>query len=259
MRAAAALLTLLTLTGCAAAAIPLVAGVGIAATNKRPPKPNQAEPAVSPNTLALAEPAVVDPAMPAQFSALIDHVRSRATLWREGAPINSLVLDSRQTVLNPVAIDCQRREPVVIIDLDQNGKDPLPAYRNDVIAAPGWPNTLVAIRAEKVGILWVTDQISADADAIRALLARTGLDATGTDSIATRDSPEDRKQAIRQRLASQYCILAVVGDTRSDADEAYAYLRSPETPLPIDSNWGEGWFLLPPPLVATLDLTKQVD
>lgn len=181
-----------------------------------------------------------------EFTPLVDHVRARATLWREGAPINSLVLDSRQTVLNPVAIDCQRREPVVIVDLDH--ATARPPLADGMKVAPGWPNTQMAIRAERVAIAWVTDMPTAETGAIRRHLSLSGLDVGGADPIAGRENADDRKQAIRQRLAARFCILAVVGDTRGDADEAYDYLRSADTALPIDTNWGAGWFLLPAPL-----------
>lgn len=229
MRAATALMLLLLTGGCGGAA------------------PTQPAP------LALPPPKVPPPsgqAPPAEFSALLDHVRKRATLWREGAPINSLVLDDRQTVLSPVAIDCQRRPPAVMIDLDDGQRGPLQPDATGVKTAAGWADAAAAIRAENVSIVWITDQSVASASALAMLLERAGLDPARADSVAGRDTATDRKQHIRQRLALRYCILAVVGDLRADADEAYDYLRSPDTLLPIDRNWGEGWFLLPPPLVV---------
>lgn len=197
-------------------------------------------------TAAATPPSTVAP----EFSTLLEHVRKRATLWREGAPINSLVLDDRQTVLNPVAIDCQRRPPAVLIDLDDAQRGPPQSGAGGMKAGPGWTETAAAIRAEKVGIVWITDQLAANAAELGLLLERTGLDPARTDSVAGREGSADRKQQVRQRLALRTCILAVVGDQRPDADEAYDYLRSPDTGLPIDRNWGEGWFLLPAPLVS---------
>lgn len=232
MRATAALMLLLLMGGCGGAApatpVPLA-----------PPPPSAATP---PSFTPTPE-----------FAALVDHVRKRAALWREGAPINSLVLDSRETVLNPVAIDCQRRPPAVLIDLDDARHGPLQSDAAGIKAAPGWAETAAAIRAENVGIVWITDQPTARAADLAALLARTGLDSARDDSVAGRASADDRKQQVRQRLALRNCILAVVGDKRGDADEAYDYLRGAEISLPIDSNWGEGWFLLPPPLTAAGD------
>ena len=111
-----------------------------------------------------------------------------------------------------------------------------------------WRQTVTAIRAAEVGILWVTDQPDSAAAALRIALEPVGF--SPADAIASRTGPADRKHLIRQRWAQTHCILAVVGDTRSDADEAYDYLRSPDLTLPIDANWGSGWFLLPPPIAT---------
>jgi len=242
MRMAAALLALLSLSGCALAAVPLAAGLTVAATDK----PGRKKPAGRPAALPTESPLAQSPAqlLPPEYRALLDHVRARSALWREGAPINSLVLDNRQTVLNPVAIDCARREPVVIIDADPAKA----AGPFDPSSPELWRQTVAKIRSDGVAILWVTDRPDAEAPLLRAALEPAGI--VASDTVAGRASATDRKQIIRQRWALTHCVLAVVGDTRGDADEAYDYLRNPDVSLPIDSNWGEGWFLLPSPAGA---------
>jgi hypothetical protein len=219
MRAANALALFLLLGGCTVTALA------------------KSAPLATPPPIAPSAPATMPTA---EFAALVDHVGKRATLWREGAPINSLVLDARQTVLNPVAIGCARRDPLVIIDADPaSGSAPAtPA------TAAAWQETTTAIRAAGVNILWISDRV--DAGTLASALIPAGF--RSTDLIATLSGPSDRKQLLRQRWAASHCILAVVGDTRGDADEAYDYLRSADTVLPIDGNWGAGWFLLPAPL-----------
>jgi hypothetical protein len=186
--------------------------------------------------------------LPSEFEPLIGHVRSRAALWREGAPINSLVLDDRQTVLNPIAIGCERRPPVVIVDLDSAGAEPARLPDIAQSATPGWIAALDALRREDVSIIWVTNYSAHDTQAVVQRLAATGLDPLGGDRLMTLRPGADRKQLLRRDIAQSSCVLAVVGDTRGDADEAYDYLRSADAVLPIDSNWGAGWFLLPAPL-----------
>jgi hypothetical protein len=180
--------------------------------------------------------------LPPEFAALVAHVEQRVTLWHEGAPINSLVLDDRQTVLNPIAIGCARREPLVIIDID-----PAPGGAAVTAESVGaWRQSVAAMRAAGAGILWVTEQSNVD----RLIVALAPAGWMAADTIAGPLGPGDRKQLIRQRWAATHCVLAVVGDTRSDADEAYAYLRSADASLPIDRYWGQGWFLLPAPLAT---------
>jgi hypothetical protein len=243
-RARGALLTALAalpLAGCAVAAVPLAAGTAVAATEQRPDKEPSSSQQAGPETPATVQ---TEALLPPEFAALVSHVRQRAALWREGAPINSLVLDSRQTVLNPVAIGCARRDPLVIIDID-----PAPtAGPTDAATLGHWRQAAASIRSEGVGLLWVTDRPDTDIALLRPALMSAGLEPA--DTVAGRTSAADRKQLIRQRWAQTHCILAVVGDARGDADEAYDYLRSIDVVLPIDSNWGAGWFLLPVPTLA---------
>jgi hypothetical protein len=224
--AALAVLAALPLAGCAASP---VAGTAIETIGR-----SQIEP----------PPTVASPT--GEFSALVDHVRQRGQLWREGAPINSLVLDDKQSVLNPVAVDCQRRQPVVLIDADPAATGPLPSLSN-MQPTTGWAESLAAIRSLDVGIVWVTSRPSNESTAFLQRLRATGLDPLGLDTMAAPEG-QTSKQRVRLAQARDHCVLAVVGDTRGDADEAYDYLRSAETALPIDINWGAGWFLLPAPL-----------
>jgi hypothetical protein len=149
-------------------------------------------------------------------------------------------------VLNPVAVDCQRRQPVVLIDADPAATGPLPSLSN-MQPTTGWAESLAAIRSLDVGIVWVTSRPSNESTAFLQRLRATGLDPLGLDTMAAPEG-QTSKQRVRLAQARDHCVLAVVGDTRGDADEAYDYLRSAETALPIDTNWGAGWFLLPAPL-----------
>lgn len=241
------------LSGCVVAAVPVIAGAAVASSEAQRGKRTVTAKAPAAASSALAvqvtvgDPATATPPVAAEFAPLLDHVRSRATLWREGAPIKSLVLDTKQTVLNPIAIDCQRRQPVVLIDLDP-ATGSLATPLGQLAATPGWPTALIAIRDLDVGIIWVTDRPASDTAAIRDALLLTALDPMRRDQIAARQNTALRKQDVRLDQARTHCVLAVVGDKRGDADEAYDFLRRPDARLPIDDNWGAGWFLLPPAL-----------
>jgi hypothetical protein len=247
----------LPLGGCVVAAVPVVAGAAIARSEAQRAKRKAAAtvapaPTPAPTTapevrVTVGEPGSAAPPVAVEFAPLVDHVRSRATLWREGAPIKSLVLDDRQSVLNPIAIDCQRRQPVVLIDLDPAAARTLPPVET-MLAAPGWTGALAAIRDLDVGIVWITARMQSEARSVQSRLTATGLDPWSRDTVATTPSARGRKQDVRLEQARRHCVLAVVGDKRGDADEAYDYLRSPNAVLPIDDNWGAGWFLLPSPL-----------
>lgn len=208
--------------------------------------------AVSAILTLVAAPSAVAATDSGDFAALVAHVERRAELWREGAPINSLVLDERQTVLSPVAIGCARRPPVVIADLDNaDGSTTLTlTAAGPPLASEKWQAALTAIRAAEVEIVWVTSRPASEAETIKTILDMAGLDEMDTARLVTSEAGWTRKQTLRRGIAADSCVLAVIGDKRGDADEAYDYLRSPDTKLPIDRFWGEGWFLLPPPLAT---------
>lgn len=273
------------LSGCIVAAVPLAAGAAIARSEvkrKQPPRVIvEQAPSATAAVSATAQPTATIAASPApattllpltalpkpdaaaepQFAPLINHIRSRATLWQEGAPIKSLALDEKRTVLSPVAVDCQRRPPVLVIDLDPatadpdlrmiDADDPSPAAFSP---ADGLAAALAAVRTLDVGIVWITNHKEASRGNLAKLLQLSGLDPSGADQIMAIGAEGQSKQALRLNVARSACILGVVGDKRGDADEAYDYLRNPNAMLPIDSNWGEGWFLLPAPLTTEAGL-----
>ncbi|MEQ1688070.1 MAG: hypothetical protein ABL874_05815 [Sphingopyxis sp.] len=262
------------LSGCVAAVLPvLAAGTMVKSEADRaeaagvpPAPPVPAPPAMAPmsaepradyaNPIAATTPALS--ALSPNYQALVDHVRTRAALAAQGAPVTSLVLENALTLREPAYVDCEGRASAVLIDLDDAATGPVaamtaqpgesagpqPAANADMVAA------LRQIRATNTRIVWITDLPEAAATTIGGWLHRTGLDGESNDTLYARAPGTERKQLLRRRAATQFCIIAVVGDRKSDAEEAYDHLRNPDAPLIIDANWGSGWFLLPPPLVS---------
>ncbi len=259
------------LTGCVAAVLPVVAAGTIArqgvvgndaeaAPASTPASPISAQvapaptPAPAPETAPetapeaaqppaviapLAEAPATNPPANSDSAAIIAHVRSRAALVTGGAPVLSLVLADPLSLAEPAYAPCGERPAAVIFDADRDS------------AVPGDLADLrqltAAIRAANVTIFWVSERGESAAATIGDALAAAAIDPDHTDSIVTTRPGFERKQLLRHAIAQSHCVLALVGDTRADADEAYAYLRDPDSPLAIDANWGNGWFLLPLP------------
>ena len=187
--------------------------------------------------------------LPPEHAAFVTHVIRRSALVAEGAPVSSLVVANGLTVREIQYVRCGTQVPAVLVDLDISEVGP-PDVQSGMVADPAMVAALSAIRAQGVTVLWVTDHGASASATISTLLRMSGLDPDGEDVVLAAASVTDRKQLRRFVAASRYCILAVTGDRRSDADEAYDYLRDPNTPLVIDANWGSGWYILPPPLHA---------
>ncbi len=280
------------LSGCVAAVIPVLAGGAIVRSETRAPDPAPASastaaraPAPAPATATavgratlIVGAAVPDPAassaeppgvagagaaddrssgLAPPFAALLDHVQRRWRLAQEGAPIQALVLDDSRSVLDPVMLPCDTRPGAVLVDLDSDGRD----NSAPLSASPGdWAAALAQLRALGAAILWVTARPADEAAVLAGALKSAGLDPAGADKVMGTAPGTERKQLVRQAAATRYCVLAVAGDTRADADEAYAFLRDPNAPLPVDNLWGQGWFLLPPALpVAGVNVPQAAD
>lgn len=212
------------------------------------PAPAAAETTVNPAEAAMAAPTLADDNLYARF---VSHVLERADMVAGGAPVVSLVAANGLLVRERSFVQCPTNRAAVLIDLDDGRSDATTVFMpdGDHSVDPDFLVALGQVRARGVDIVWVTDNRRSASESIAARLQASGLDPLGSDILLRPSSPDDRKQLRRFRAAQTHCIVAVVGDRRSDADEAYDYLRDPNASLVIDANWDAGWFILPTPLL----------
>lgn len=208
----------------------------------------RAEPAASPGLAALT-------AMggPSRYAPLTGFALSQMQRRAAGEALTSAVLVNNVDIRNPAYVPCGDKPPAVLIDLDDKTLGPDPALADTsgatpLSAEPGLAIELARLRAAGVAVLWLSDH-PFDADqAIYARLQAAGLDPAGRDPVYARMVQADRKHDRRLEVASRYCVLAVAGDTRTDAEESYDYLLRPELAAPLEPMWGAGWFIMPLPL-----------
>lgn len=264
------------LSGCVAAVIPVVAAGTIAKKKidhrNRPDAPQAlagprwtkaastpgsaaTPPATKLDAAALVPPpgaaqtpgagiAVPKPAEGGDYAALIAFALNEADRLSMGEAIQSQMLVKEFDIDNPKYQECSNGRAAVALDLDDASGAP-----GDTLV-PGLEAGLAQLRKAGIAILWFTDAAGAGMPSIRERLKASGLDPLATDRIYARAAPVDRKQTLRQAAARDYCIVALAGDTKTDLEEAYAFLRDPELGHAIDRKWNAGWFLLPPPFVA---------
>ncbi|MEE4538123.1 MAG: hypothetical protein V2J51_06500 [Erythrobacter sp.] len=159
---------------------------------------------------------------------------------------DSAVLSDRLS-LDPERAQCNAITPTVLIDLDPEGGvfDPASATRPPAGLGVG----LARLRIGGVAIAWISANPMEKADEVRKALARSGLDANEEDRLLLLRAPDDRKQKLREELAGVTCLIAIAGDTRSDFDELYDYLLNPADAQSLEPLIGDGWFLIPQPLL----------
>lgn len=146
-------------------------------------------------------------------------------------------------------LPCKGGKPAILIDLDPGNT----AFRPDTgpfVAQPGLAPALATARAAGTEVLWISVLGEAREADLRAVLADTGLDPAGEDSVLLIRDPAETKTQRRNAAAGEWCITAIVGDRKGDFDEFMDYLRDPDAPTPFDPLLDSGWFELPPPIKA---------
>ncbi|TRD11557.1 hypothetical protein FGU71_06580 [Erythrobacter insulae] len=260
----------LSLSGCVAAVIPIVAGGALARSETRGNVMVEAEqqslPGLPDNKAALAngEPSLDGPQRAAPFAVqpaatefadrsrqsprldeFIRYSTQQAYLFSENEqPLPSAVL-SDSASLDGRRIDCKPasdRNPAVLIDLDP-GQETFTA-RSALPTSTSIALSLKVLRSEGVEIAWISANSAADADVVRAALTRSGLDPDAQDTLLLMRYPGDRKQTRRKEFASETCLIAIAGDNRRDFDELYDYLSNREAAFRLEKLINNGWFLI---------------
>lgn len=179
----------------------------------------------------------------AGYLGLTSYALSRASSPEADAVLD--VIDPNDPLSAPRRAQCGKLQPAVLIDLDPelNVFDPAAAA-----AQPGLAEALSALRAAGITVMWTSALQVEQAEKVAAALSRAGLDPSKTDRLLLLKGPGDRKQARRLSAARNWCVVAMAGDRRGDFDEAFDYLKDPDTQIPADRLFGNGWFLAPAPL-----------
>lgn len=272
----------LALSGCVAAAIPVIAAGGIAKgeIDKRdtPGTPPPTAASLPPAEIAAAAPVPAEtppPALPAlpgptaplpgtppvaapvaapfavEAGGYTDFIRFAAAQAARDpvtSPRNSALLASSAS-MRPVTQECGILPPAIIIDLDPAGSklSAAAALGNDPALAAG----LAQLRSAEVTVFWASAASAVEAGRIRENLLAAGLDPWGRDPLLLMRRSDDRKELRRRETGKTHCIVAIAGDVRSDFDELFDFLRDPAAAAPLDELIGKGWFLTPP-LAATM-------
>ncbi len=238
----------LFLSGCVAAVVPIAAAAMMARKHLKLPSERLRRAARPQGTAPVgpAKPGAVEltkltslptpsAAPPSPFEAFAAYAMDQHKLGLAGEKRASVVMAPDSTLSSPTVVPCDQRPTAVMVDADlQSGGAPL-------------AGALDRLRSGGLNVLWVLDD-GDDASVAPAALDQAGFEASDTVLISQRKG--QRKQLVRQLATIDHCIVAIAGRRRGDMDELYNYLRNPNTPVPSDILWNQGWFLIPAPLAA---------
>ncbi|NMW32882.1 hypothetical protein HKD42_12495 [Altererythrobacter sp. RZ02] len=213
--------------------------------NTAPPAPNETADPVGAEPPTARVPAATPARSLRAYDALLSYAVTEAARDPVERPRMSAVLQA-PTSLSPARADCSIRPPAVLFDLDPADGlfDPDTMDHSD----PLLDVMVRRLRAEAIDIFWISGLPALRAGDVRRVLKNSGLDPKSDDGILLIQRSEDRKQERRKQLQETHCLIAIAGDTRSDFDELYEYLKTPELAQPLEELVGSGWFLAPLPL-----------
>lgn len=152
------------------------------------------------------------------------------------------------TALEAARIKCKSGTPTVLIDLDPKDAELFPVDAGT--ASPAFAERLTQLRNQGVSIAWISQSGTDKESLLRVALFRSGLDQLGADRILLIAGPDQRKQLLREHLAETSCLVAIAGDERSDFHELFDYLLNPADAVALEPLIGDGWFIIPTPLLA---------
>ncbi len=184
------------------------------------------------------------------YSNFLDYTHIKAHEHQTKQAVKSAVLQSSYTDKKVDRQQCSNQSLAVIIDLDSDStldrdNKALSQQANiDALAA-----LLTTIRKNGITVIWLSKQASSQSSTIIEKLRPMGL-LDEKDFLSLRQKKE-RKQIQRQYVASQYCVISILGDSRSDFDEAFEYLREPDQFIGLNIMFEKGWFLRPIPHIIS--------
>ncbi|UAB78273.1 hypothetical protein INR77_00510 [Erythrobacter sp. SCSIO 43205] len=181
----------------------------------------------------------------AGINQLLSYANSRQ-ISSEETPVSAMLLD--RIALTPERAECSGIAPTILIDLDPKGG----LFDSKTASRPpsGLARGLNQLRLNGISIAWISGNSIDKLDAISRALRYSGLDLNNEDRVLLVRSGEDRKQTLREELSQISCLIAIAGDTRSDFDELYDYLKNPADAQSLEPLIGDGWFLIPQPLIS---------
>ncbi|QJB70139.1 hypothetical protein [Parasphingorhabdus halotolerans] len=193
----------------------------------------------------------LDVLQPRPYDDFARYALGQAVKLEAGEGVKSAVLVPRVDIFKPKTVRCEGKPLAVLIDMDDKSNSGW-SRSETLYRQNGLVEALGELRAAKISVIWLSDEPSVLSDRISAILKDAELSASGADDFLFLDrGGEDRKQERRWDAANNYCIVAMAGDSRSDFDELYDYLRDPDGAITLEHMFGNGWFIAPPPLVTS--------
>ncbi len=213
------------------------------------------------------------------FRALLDHVAVQV----KARPKDSVVLADDTTLDAPAFVPCGDKPLAAVFDVDETlvlnlGFEEKDARRGggafdsamwdrwektgagSVAPVPGAVFTVDALRAQGVAVIFNTNRAAANAAGTVAAIKAAGLGNAvhgETLFLSGDDATGSRKDGRRRTIAARYCVIALGGDQLGDFSDLFNAIKSVSdrrlaaTRGRMAQMWGAGWFALPNPVYGS--------
>jgi len=215
------------LCGCVAVVIPVVAAGAIGKTQ------------------------VLDEQIGPDFKALEDFLKVPSGNGEVGGQTTvhtagdmSVILAQLSDIQRPSFTPCDGKPKAILVDLDKNvGAESNPksaAKRHERLAK------LASLAGRELLYFSARDE-RARVQLEKSLSNATGRQIRAETNLFLDNGAQLRRDLRRWDIAKEYCVTAIVGDTKDDFTDSYAFLRQPGAPSAagLDLLIERGWFLIP--------------
>ncbi|WP_145961005.1 hypothetical protein [Sphingosinithalassobacter portus] len=179
----------------------------------------------------------------------------------------SVVLAEGATASAPAFMPCEGLPPGMIVAIDGKAIAATGGAQR-LVAAPGAVETLDSARRVGIALFYLADLPEADVPALRSALERVGIDPGERGKTLWLTADGATPDAVRRRISSNHCIVALAGDRLPDFSGLFAAQsgataqRNSAAASMLAPMWGRGWFLVPSilmPAGAEVDLMSPPD
>jgi len=195
----------------------------------------------------------------------------------------SVILTPDSTLSNPHFVPCDGKPAAIVLDVDETAILNLGAEYDDlmagrlgfdaaawdrwekfgapyVAATPGAKEAIDRLRDHGVTVIFNSNRKAENADGAAAAINAAGLGPVRFGETLFLDDAASKgmKDGRRQRIAAQYCVLAMGGDQLIDFSDLFktepssiATRRATVAYSGIADLWGNGWFVMPNPVYGS--------
>ncbi|MDQ0250040.1 5'-nucleotidase (lipoprotein e(P4) family) [Sphingomonas kyeonggiensis] len=216
------------------------------------------------------------------YAALWNYIHGDLRFRRDRSKISSVVMTRDSTLTSPKFDTCGKRPLAVVFDVDETvllnlGFESDAARRgpgydqgrwtrweetgaDKVEAVPGAAETIAALRADGITVIYNTNRSASTAPFTIEALNKAGLGPVmlGDTLILRDDAAPSGKDERRWKIAERYCIVAMGGDQLGDFSDLFnakdlstPARRNTTSNTLIAPLWGRGWFILPNPVYGS--------